>query len=497
MSIPPATVLIRGGRLTSLLRSATTLAAVGFPILISAPAFAGDATSPDLLKRIEELQRLIEEQQKIIAEQQERLSVVEQMILTPERQLESVSEKNNAPDGGERAARPASAPNVKKAVLVTRPMKPTSAEVAQSQSDTPVPVAPVAPDETEEEAPAPVPPVSEPETPPAPKPPAAEAPNGKPAESKLEAERPEDIEKPIDELLLDTGGVLLPDGFLQVEPLIEYAHTSSDRVNILGFTIFEAIVIGLIRVDEIERDIVRPALNFRYGLLDRLQLEAFVPAIYRSDTEILGVGTAGQTQVNIDNFDIGDVELGAAYQILSQGTWTPATVLRLRTRFPTGVSAFEIGTRQITVNEAERTVLEETPTGSGFYGIGPGTTLIWRADPVAFFGGGSYTFNLSRDQGQFGEIDPGDTIEFFAGLNVALSDRVGLNLSFVDQLIGTTEQNGVEQDGTSVNDARVSLGASYGLSPDVSILASASIGLTDESPDFLFTVSTPINFSLY
>ena len=80
---------------------------------------------------------------------------------------------------------------------------------------------------------------------------------------------------------------------------------------------------------------------------------------------------------------------------------------------------------------------------------------------------------------------------------MALSDRVGLNLSFVDQLTGATETNGIEQVGTDANDARVTIGASYGLSPDISILTSASIGLTQESPDFVFLISTPLSFQLF
>jgi len=238
-------------------------------------------------------------------------------------------------------------------------------------------------------------------------------------------------------------------------------------------------------------------LNARYGLTDRLQLEATVPGVYREDSEILGVGTAGQAEIVTDNLNIGDVEVGAAYQLFTQREWIPGTVLRLRGRFPTGESAFDIDTTTITVNERERTILEETPTGSGFFAVAPGATFIWRSDPVAFFGGGSYTVNLERDQGAFGDIDPGDTAEFFLGMNVALSDRVGLNLSFVDQITGKTVQNGEEQVGSDGNDARISLGGSYGLTPDISILASASVGLTDESPDFVFTVSLPITFSLF
>ena len=91
-----------------------------------------------------------------------------------------------------------------------------------------------------------------------------------------------------------TGGNSLPTAMRssQVEPSTDYAHLSSDRVAISGFTIFEAIVIGTIRVDKIDRDILTSALTLRYGLLDRLQLETRIPYVYRRDRETLGVGTS-------------------------------------------------------------------------------------------------------------------------------------------------------------------------------------------------------------
>ena len=343
--------------------------------------------------------------------------------------------------------------------------------LAQTKPRAPQPVAP--------KAPRPVPPEQ-----------------GEPPAETVQEERPEP-EKAREELLLKSGAVLLPAGTLQVEPSIEYTHVSTDRIAISGFTIFEAIVIGRIRVDDIERDIITSALNVRYGVTDRLQVEARVPYVYRQDTELLGVGTNNQSELSIDGHDLGDIEFSASYQVLTQDGYIPGTVLRLRTRFPTGQSAFDIETQTVNVAGADQDRLAEAPTGTGFYAAAPGATFIWRADPVAFFTGGSYTFNLPQDQGEFGNIDPGDTVEFFAGMNVGLSDRVGINFSFVDQITFETEVEGETQIGTGLNDARLAVGASVGLNSFMSLLAAASAGLTDESPDFSFVISVPINISLF
>ncbi|HET7853563.1 MAG TPA: transporter [Candidatus Methylomirabilis sp.] len=308
----------------------------------------------------------------------------------------------------------------------------------------------------------------------------------------LEPERPKP-EKPAEALLLEAGAILLPQGILQVEPSIEYSHWSTNDIAISGFTVFEAIVIGTIRVDELNRDIVTGALTLRYGILDRLQADVRVPVLWRQDQEVLGVGTTNEAERTTDNFNIGDLEASLSYQALNERGWIPAVITRVRARFPTGENPFEISTVDVQGNLR----LSKPPTGSGFYGVGPGVTLVWTSDPVVFYVGGTYLFNLERNFAGFGDINPGNSFEWLAGINLALSERVALNVTFIDQINWSTDQNGVEVAGTSFNDGRVVLGASISLSPNTTLLVGAGIGLTDDSPDFTFTVSLPITFKLF
>jgi hypothetical protein len=311
----------------------------------------------------------------------------------------------------------------------------------------------------------------------------------------VEPERPKP-QRPQEQLLLERGAILLRRGTLQIEPSVDYSHFSSDRVAVSGFTIFEAIVIGLIRVDKLDRDIVTPALTLRYGLLDRLQLEARVPYVYREDREILGAGTAAQNERFVTGSDLGDVEASILGQAFIGTDVLPDVILRLRARFPTGVSPFEVETETVP-GAPGGTRLKEAPTGNGFYSIAPGLNLVWRTDPVVFFVGGAYAFNLEEDQGQFGKVDPGDTVEIFAGLNLAVSERVAVNMSFVNQITGSTKVNGRRASGTSFTDARLVLGTSVALTPNVSFLLSVGAGLTRESPDYTVTVSVPISFNIF
>ncbi|MFZ5790968.1 MAG: hypothetical protein ACOY3L_09740 [Pseudomonadota bacterium] len=318
---------------------------------------------------------------------------------------------------------------------------------------------------------------------------------GQPAQpgqpSAQEEERPAS-EKPTEQLLLERGGVLLPEGTLQLEPSLEYTHISSNQVSISGFTIFDAIVIGNISVDELNRDIVTAAATARYGLTDRIQVEARVPFVYRQDSTLFGKGTADQIEVTHDGYGIGDVEFSSSYQpIIGSGGALPDVILRSKVRLPTGKSAFDIDTESVGTN---RTVLKEAPTGSGFYGVGVGATFVWRVDPVVFFSGGNITVNLPRSY-NVGDVDPGDVFEFFGGVNVSLSELVSINLSFDDQITSITTVDGDAVTGTSTNDARLILGTAVGVGGNTTLTFNASAGLTSESPDFAFTIALPITFS--
>lgn len=309
-------------------------------------------------------------------------------------------------------------------------------------------------------------------------------------------ERPES-EKPLDQLLIEAGGVLLPPGTLQLEPGVEYLHASSNQVVLSGVTFFDAINIGTFRVDAVDRDVVTTSLSARLGLLRGLQLETEIPYVYARSQTNFGIGQSGgvgQEEITNDTFGIGDIDAGLSWQALYARRWIPDTVLRLRARFPTGKSVFDIGTE---TTEGGRVVLNESPTGSGVYGLNPSATLVWRVDPVVFFAGGGYTYNFENDFKNNRRVDPGDVIEYFGGMNVSLSELVAFNLSFIDQIAGSTEVNGSKLDGTNINDARLSLGASIGLSDKTVLVVTAQAGLTEDSPDFVLNVSVPTTLRLF
>jgi len=362
-----------------------------------------------------------------------------------------------------------------------------------ASDDLPSPVAP--------ETPTPVPPLSSTPDEPQPVPPnGVEVPTSQqpPEGTAEEAERPKSKKSIIGQqetaVLLRAGGILLPKGYLQIQPTVEYTRFSTNRVAISGLTIFEAIIIGAIRVDRVDREIVTTTAALRYGLWDRVQLEARIPYVFRRDREILSVGTNEQREVVTDGNNLGDLEGTLIYQPVLGSGYIPNVLVRVRGKSRTGKDAFDISTERVD----GRLQLTDLPTGTGFWAVSPGFTSVWRSDPLVLFAGGDYIFRLKRDVGgDFGTVDPGDGFDFFFGFNLALNERIGFNISFLEQFTFKTKVNGIEQDGTDFNDARLTFGTSISALPNLTVLLSASVGLTRESPDFSLNLSLPITMQLF
>jgi len=350
---------------------------------------------------------------------------------------------------------------------------------------------------------------------PAPPPPPAAAGAGGASAARPQSERQ------ADQLLVDVGGVLLPRWTLQVEPSLADTHVSNPRVNIFGYTVFNAINIGTIRVDDISQDVLESALSFRMGLPHRTQIDVRVPYSEVFIRQTKGIGTGNIDELNTRGHHFGDIQATFSWQPLTEKGWRPAVVLRTRVSFPTGESVFEIPETYPPVQNGAETQLLRAPTGSGYYTVEPGFTLVWRSDPLVLFAGASYAntfatkdyvvtlFNPNPPTGQpnltnvdHGRIDTGNVYSFNVGLNFAVNERASLNFSYVDlftkstlvQAPGTHTWTRVK--GTATNDSRLGIGASYGLTDNMALVINAGMGLTDQSPAYTFGISLPITLPL-
>ncbi len=308
--------------------------------------------------------------------------------------------------------------------------------------------------------------------------------------------------------IFEQPGVLTPAGQFSFETGIQYSYSSSNRVSLVGYTIIPAITIGLIDVREVRRNSTVANFTGRWGVTNRMELEAKVPLVYRSDDQLtrpLNLGAGRDDLFNATGQGIGDVEATARYQFNDTSVDKPVYIGSLRFKSRTGNDPFEVLTDTTQAPELITNRIEtELPTGSGFYTIQPGLTVLYPTDPAVFFGGINYQFNLSRSgvtanttQGQIavGDVDPGDVFGFNFGMGLALNEKSSFSLGYDGASVGKTKINGVD----AINASRIQLGTlllgySQRLTPSTSLGLTVGVGVTRDTPDVTLGLRLPISF---
>lgn len=290
--------------------------------------------------------------------------------------------------------------------------------------------------------------------------------------------------------VIEQGGVLTAAGKMVVTPALEYVHSSATSVEITGLSVVPALNIGLFDVSKVNRDILTPSLDFRYGLTNRLELEGKVPYVYRKDSTLgrpVGAPGANDTLTSVSGHDIGDVEFAAHYQVNNARDGWPYLVANLRFKTATGTSPFEVPV----VNGLE----QKLPTGSGFYAIQPSLTGIYPTDPLVYYANLGYLHNFSRKFGNYGDIDPGDGISGSLGMSLALNDKSSLSLGYSHTTVFKTMQNGrTIPNSTMLQVGTIDLGFSYNLTDTTNLNFTVSAGVTSDAPDVRLIFRVPMTF---
>lgn len=292
--------------------------------------------------------------------------------------------------------------------------------------------------------------------------------------------------------------VLLRKNQFVIEPSIEYTRSSQNRLVFRGIEVTAGVQLGVIEASDASRDTLVGVATLRYGATDRLEFEARVPYVYRAD-RITTLQQRDQTvsrNISLDGRELGDVELGARYQLNRGLNGWPVLVGSVRYKSDTGSSPFEIP-------RDEFGIAQRLNTGSGFPGIEGGLTALLPSDPVVLYGSFSYLYNMPKTIGKtiggvlVGEVDPGDSIGIGLGFGFALNQDFSFSLGYRHNfLYGThTQLNDTRQRSTSLHVGAMTMGLSYRLSQRTYINAGFEFGATSDAPDMRFILRVPFTFS--
>ena len=300
--------------------------------------------------------------------------------------------------------------------------------------------------------------------------------------------------------LPERAGVLTPRGRGVADPSFECVRSS-------GIELVPGINLGLIEATEADRDTIVNNLGVRYGVTNRLEIEARGGWVWREDV-ITTVQQRNDTLSRVRRLNgegWGDLEFGARYQLTSGERGRPIFVANGRVKAPTGEGPFDLR-----YNEAG--VALELATGSGFWGVEGGVTMLYPTDPGVIFGGLTYIYNKSEDVNKIiggarvGEVDPGDAIGMNLGYGMSLNPRFSVSFGYSHSYIFPSvthigpitpkdgEPSGIDARSNEIHVGSMLMGWSFRLTPRVTLSNNFEFGVTKDAPDMRWVIRVPYRF---
>lgn len=300
---------------------------------------------------------------------------------------------------------------------------------------------------------------------------------------------------------------------LTLEPKLTYTYYDRNQINLNGFLALSSIFLGNISVQKVKATTVQFDMLAREGVTPRLQLALDLPFLYRSFEFISGgaggsASTLTQATVNTRPFVQGDVNVGAYYQLAQEDANHPNVVWNLQVIAPTGVNPYGIKVVQANPNNTNLLVPTALPTGNGLWGAQTGLSFVKTSDPGILFGsfGVLHYFphhfkDISNTVGTItpGTVALGDVYQYGVGMAFALNRRMSISTSYSQSIAGRakTRADGADWQpvvGSDANAASFNFGVTYGLNPRETLVTNLGIGLTQDAPNVMLSVSVPYSF---
>lgn len=305
--------------------------------------------------------------------------------------------------------------------------------------------------------------------------------------------------------ILDQPGILTPRNHFVLEPSLQYDYSNNNQVNLIGFSVLPAILVGLIDVREVDTSTAMAAMTVRYGLTNRLELNAKVPFVVSHSSTTMRPLTEGASSDQVftsSGSGIGDVQLGARYQFNQGSPSMPYFIGSLQASLPTGKGPFDIPYSGTSTAPGGLPMPVKQPTGSGFSAFDAGILAIYPSDPAVFFGGFDYTLRPSKtinkaliENQPVGRVRPGNSAKLSFGMGLSLNDRASFSVGYQHTFLqGVTYRDNPAANGRAAQVGQLLIGYGYQLTPKVNANLTLGVGVTRYAPAAELLLRVPISF---
>lgn len=304
--------------------------------------------------------------------------------------------------------------------------------------------------------------------------------------------------------ILEQPGILTPHHRFVLEPSLQYDYSNNNQVNLIGLSVLPAIVVGLIDVREVDTSTATAALTARYGLTNRLELNAKLPYVVSHQNTVMRPLSQGATNDEVFSSSgngIGDIQIGARYQFNQGGPTVPYFIGSLQASLPTGRGPFDVPYASNSLSPGGFPMQEKQPTGSGFYSLDAGLLAVYPSDPAVFFGGLDYVWSPSKNINKtigglsIGRVNPGDAIKFSFGMGMSLNDKASFSVGYQHAYVKATSFSGFPAvDSQSVQVGQLLIGYGYQLSPRTNLNLTLGVGVTRYAPAAQLLLRIPVTF---
>ncbi len=312
--------------------------------------------------------------------------------------------------------------------------------------------------------------------------------------------------------VLDQGSVITPRRRLQMDMSLDYSHAARSRVIFRGIEVPQSVLVGVFDINESRQNSLSSGLSARFGVSDRLELNARVPLIARWDQSVLSPVTAapgtdvGTRDFSVNAKGIGDMDFGLRYQGLAE-EGRPFFTVGLQVLAPTGSDPFSAPRDGF--GNATRSF-----TGSGFWGVTSSITALMPTDPAVLFASFSYGVNFARNVRRFvgdtyiDRVKPSGEPSLSLGIGLSLNPRTSISFGYghtwsfgtwtrvqvMDRSRPEAPVLGPPVEGKSrdLQIGRLLLGVTYRASEKRTFNWNLEFGATDDAGDVRMSLRVPI-----